>query len=194
MSIKKNEISIDKVLEIIENVNKKTKTMTAFEEELGINRSSIKRRIKEHGYYFESNSNQWIKGDVKLVNNKKININDVVTENSEEVTTNKEIEKKKSDILLDNAVKQIKSLEGNSQDVEKKETTAETIVKTSSTNKKEDAAPVGRPKKSGEYKRFNMEIPADLLKALKRKALEEDTTATEIIVKLLTDNIENEYR
>jgi hypothetical protein len=189
MSIKKNEISIDKVLEIIENVNKKTKTMTAFEEELGINRSSIKRRIKEHGYYFESNSNQWIKGDVKIVNNKKININDAVTKNSEEVTTTKEVEKKKSDILLDNAVKQIKTLEGISQDVEKKETATENI-----TNKKEEAAPVGRPKKSGEYKRFNMEIPADLLKALKRKALEEDTTATEIIVKLLTDNIENKYR
>ena len=198
MSIKKNEISVPKVLEIIENVNSKIKTMTAYEDELGIHRSSIKRRIKDLGYYFKSDTNQWLKGDINQMKNNQVNIDDIVTKGNDEALVTKEVsqknEKKKVDILLNNAVNQIKSLEDNSQDVEKKESAKEIIERTSPTNKKEDVAPVGRPKKTGEYKRFNMELPVDLLKALKRKALEEDTTATEIIVKLLSDNIENKYR
>ena len=157
MSVKKNEIDTEKVLEIIENVNNKVKSMTKYEEELQINRSSIKRRIKEHGYMFNRDSSKWEKGtNEPLIKKDAIKV------------ISKQNEYKKTSSVKDHIVAAPK------EDISKN--------------------PVGRPKKNGEYKRFNMELPVDLLKALKRKALEEDTTATDIIVKLLHENIEDKYK
>lgn len=94
MSIKKNEISVPKVLEIIENVNSKIKTMTAYEDELGIHRSSIKRRIKDLGYYFKSDTNQWLKGDINQMKNNQVNIDDIVTKGNDEALVTKEVSQK----------------------------------------------------------------------------------------------------
>lgn len=53
---------------------------------------------------------------------------------------------------------------------------------------------VGRPKKVGEHKKLNVLLPAYLIKALKRKALEEEITITDLVAKLLENNIEEEYK
>ncbi|NFN46902.1 hypothetical protein [Clostridium botulinum] len=155
MAIVKNEIDSDLLLKIIDDINSKTKTLTSYEEDLGINRSSIKRRIKGAGYTFNKEEGKWLITDATLSNKgntpkaEPVRVADVIVKVKEEVAP-----KKKEKIV----------------------------------------GQVGRPKKEGEYKRFNMELPADLLKALKRKALEEDTTATEIIIKYLVANIEDKYR
>lgn len=159
MAIVKNEIDRDLLLQIIDNINSKTKTLTSYEEELGINRSSIKRRIKDAGYAFNKEYGKWLPID--------------------ETLSNKGNAPKKEYIKSNDAI---------SHSIDK---VKEVVI---SKKKDKTPAPVGRPKKEGEYKRFNMELPADLLKALKRKALEEDTTATDIIVKLLIENIEDKYR
>lgn len=159
MATVKNEIDSNLLLQIIDNINNKTKTLSSYEKELGINRSSIKRRIQGAGYSFSKEEGKWLPMNESL--------------SDKENMPQKEFTKKKS-------------ITANSID-----NTNEVVVN----NKKDKpVASVGRPKKEGEYKRFNMELPADLLKALKRKALEEDTTATDIIVKLLIDNIENKYK
>lgn len=159
MAIIKNEIDSDLLLQIIDNINSKIKTLTSYEKELGINRSSIKRRIQGAGYTFNKEEGKW------LLNSETI--------------SNKDNKPKKELVKINNVI---------SNPIDK--------VKNTVISKKKDntSAPVGRPKKEGEYKRFNMELPADLLKALKRKALEEDRTATDIIVKLLIENIENKYK
>lgn len=159
MATVKNEIDSDLLLQIIDNINSRTKTLTSYEKELGINRSSIKRRIQGAGYTFNKEEGKWLL--------------------TGETISNKDNKPKKEPVKIDNV-------------------TPNPIVKVkeevASKENEKVVAPVGRPKKEGEYKRFNMELPADLLKALKRKALEEDTTATDIIVKLLIENIENKYR
>lgn len=157
MAIVKNEIDSDLLLQIIDNINNRRKTLTSYEKELGINRSSIKRRIQGAGYTFNKEEGKWLLND--------------------ETVSNGDNKPKRESVKIDN-------------------NKPNQIVKEEVKPKKKDKnpAPVGRPKKEGEYKRFNMELPADLLKALKRKALEEDTTATDIIVKLLIENIEDKYR
>lgn len=135
----KNEIEINKLHEIIANINNKSRTLSSYEKELNINRSSIKRRIQGLGYRYNKHENKWLKSEIPY-----------------QVPNKKKTESKKE---------------------------------TSSKLNKQ-----GRPKREGEYKRFNAELPADLLKALKRKALEEDKTATEIVIKLLADNIEEKYK
>ena len=149
----KNEIEINKLHEIITNINNKSRTLSSYEKELNINRSSIKRRIQGLGYRYNKGANKWIKSEIPYkISNKKINPSNASVSNN--------TLKEEDDAKLHNA-----------------------------NNTKQ-----GRLKRKGEYKRFNAELPADLLKALKRKALEEDKTSTEIIIKLLIDNIEEKYK
>lgn len=165
----KHHIDEEILLKIIEDVNNKTKTMTEYEKELNINRSSIKRRIQGAGYSSVKTEDgpKWIKTSEP---------------NKENISPAPATPKKEPSPKKAAAPKETKVVEKTVESVETP------IVETVAT------ATVGRPKREGNFKRLNAELPADLLKALKRKALEEDITITDYLIKLLKDNIESKYR